>query len=566
MKKAYPGHYVKQFTDLRDLAKTSAEAFGDKDLYTYKRHEENVVVTYNQFYDYVRCLGTAFHKLGFAESTVVMTGENHPAYSVTYIATIAAGGVIVPLDKDIKDDEMPAFISKCRTRAVFFTNAMFDKIVPMFEKLSAVEMFVCIDFDKEERPNDPRFKTFDEIIEVGKAALEEGDTSFDDYEFDMSKLAAIIFTSGTTGTSKGVMLSHYNLVKATLASDSMIAYDDTTSFVSVLPMHHTYEMTCAHLGTINLGASTFFNDGIKYTMRNLSAVKPNAMVFVPLYVETIYKRIFDELEKKGMANKVRALMKMSDGMRKIGIDTRRKLFKPILEALGGRLESIICGGAPLPRKIMEDFESLGITILEGYGITECAPLVSCNTFGWKKFGSVGLPVPGCEVKIDKADGEETGEILVKGPNVMMGYYEDPEATAAVFTEDGWFRTGDIGYIDEDGFIYITGRKKNIILLSNGKNIFPEELEEYLVHCSSVSEVVVIGRKDDKGETKITAVVYPNKENITGESDDEIYAAVKADVDALNKTLPVFKHITDIEIRAEEFEKTTSRKIKRYKVK
>ena len=385
---------------------------------------------------------------------------------------------------------------------------------------------------------------------------------------DMDKMCAIIFTSGTTGTSKGVMLSQRNLVTATLDSNAIIDCHEDDMFVSVLPIHHTYEFTCSQLALPNAGAATMINDSIKNTLRNFSKYKPTALVLVPLYVETIYKRIWSEIDKKGMRKKVRAAMALSDGLLKVGIDVRRKLFKDVHAALGGRLKYIVCGGAPLRPELVKDFDSFGINICEGYGITECSPLVSCNPMGWKKYHSTGLKVNSVEVRIDKVhEDDETGEIVVKGDNVMLGYYKNPKATVEVFTEDGWFKTGDIGYIDEDNFIFITGRKKNVIILSNGKNVFPEELEEYITADSRVAEAVVVGRKNEEGdETSIAALIYPDYAQFEGKTPEEIKAVFDEMIVEVNKKLPAFKHIHEVEIRETEFEKNTSRKILRYKVK
>jgi len=267
-----------------------------------------------------------------------------------------------------------------------------------------------------------------------------------------------------------------------------------------------------------------------------------------------------------MKKKVAFAIKLSNALRKVGIDIRNKIFKDVKDGLGGNIEKIVCGGAPLSKELIKDFDAFGITIYEGYGITECSPLVSVNRPGGIKLGSVGPAVLGTTVKIDKAEGEETGEILVKGDNVMLGYYKNPEATAEVFTEDGWFRTGDLGYMDKDGYIFITGRKKNLIILSNGKNIFPEEIEEHLSHNEIVGESVVIGRKNEQGEIVISAIVYPNPEIAEGKDKDEVYALVKEAVAETNKKLPLFKHIQLFELRDTEFEKTTTKKIKRFLVK
>ena len=308
------------------------------------------------------------------------------------------------------------------------------------------------------------------------------------------------------------------------------------------------------------------NDSIKNVLRNFVKYKPNALMLVPLYVETMYKKIWSEIDKKGMKKKVRTAMKISDALLKVGIDMREKFFSQITGALGGNLKIIVVGGAPMRPEIISDFRSFGIYILEGYGITECSPLVAVNRLGSERPHSVGPAVECCQVRIDKQPGEETGEIVVKGENVMVGYYNNPEATAAVFTDDGWFKTGDIGYMDKDGYIYITGRKKNVIILSNGKNVFPEEIEDHLSDRSDViGESVVLGRPNASGETVITAVIYPNPDFSKDKTKEEVEAAVREAVTEVNKSLPVYKQVRDTELRDTEFEKTTTRKIKRFLV-
>ena len=282
-------------------------------------------------------------------------------------------------------------------------------------------------------------------------------------------------------------------------------------------------------------------------------------------METLYKRIWDNIEKKGMTKKVKTAMKVSNFLRHFGIDLRKKFFGEILSVFGGELKSIVCGGAPLEQRLIDDFDSFGIPILNGYGITECAPLVAVNRIDNRRAGTVGTAVERCEVKVILDEGQDTGEILVKGGNVMLGYFEDPDATAAVFTEDGWFKTGDVGFVDKDGFVHITGRKKNIIILSNGKNIYPEEIEQYLSPITIIKECVVVGRKNAVGEIVITALIYPDEEKTEGMTADEIYTTLKDAVNEINKGLPVFKQIHEVEVRDTEFEKTTTKKIKRYKV-
>ncbi len=551
--------------DLKELVEQGANDYGDIPHYYYKENGTLVPYTRNQIRTAVNEIGTAFDTLGIMGENIAIIGDTHPYYMPTYYAAANGGGAAVPLDKELDDAAIAGFANIAKVAAIVYTES-FNKRMPEIAKLlETAKYFIPLSPDAECMPSND-YIPMSEILERGRNAISEGNRKFLDFTPDREKMAALLFTSGTTGTSKGVMLSHKNLATAANACVDCMSFDPSNIFVSVLPMNHSYETTTEHLGMYLLGCTTYINDSIKNVVRNFNRYKPNALILVPLYVETMHKKIWKEIDKKGIRKKVEFAMKMSNALRKIGIDLRGKLFKDILDAFGGNLKTIVCGGAPLSKKLIEDFDAFGIEILEGFGITECSPLVAVNRTGKRKFGSVGPAVIDCEVKIDKAENETTGEILVKGGNVMLGYLDNPEATAEVFTEDGWFRTGDIGYIDKDGYVYITGRKKNLIILSNGKNIFPEEIEEHLSHNEIIAESVVIGRKNDLGEPVISAVVYPNQELCEGKTKEEIFDMVKAAVESTNKQLPTFKHIQNIEVRETEFEKTTTRKIKRFLVK
>lgn len=555
----------KEAKDLRHLVYSSAELYGDKARFTYKHKRETFTYTYNDLLSDMNALGTGLIKLGLGGKTVAIIGDTHPSYITTYFAVVNGNGTIVPLAKELKDDEIANFLNFTQADAIVYTADIFEeKLASIKESVPDVKYFIGV--YTENKVDDEKFITYDSVIDLGKKALSEGFNDYLDVEIDMEKCCAILMTSGTMGTSKGVMLNQRNLTAATNSSCRTMEFMDcNTRLISVLPVHHTYEMTTGQLAATNKGMTTFINDSIKHFMKNTADVKPTVLVLVPLFVETMVKRIWASIEAKGLTDKVKKAIKISNAARKIGIDLRKKLFKDVLAAFGGELKYIVCGGAVLDDAIIRDLDAFGITVLNGYGITECSPLVSVNTEKKMRKGSIGVPVPGCQVKIDLTDGLDVGEILVKGDNVMMGYLKNPEATAEVFTEDGWFRTGDVGYMDKDGFIFITGRKKNIIILSNGKNIYPEEIETYISHIPLVNECVVVGRRNDIGEVVITALVYPNPEMTEGKDKSEVYALIKAEINEMNKDLPIFKQVREIEIRDEEFEKNTSHKIKRFKV-
>ncbi|MBQ8005486.1 MAG: AMP-binding protein, partial [Clostridia bacterium] len=550
---------------LRHLVKSGAEAFGDKSLYFYIENGKTLEYSYNTLYNETLYIGTGLAKKGLMGKGVAVIGHTHPRYTATYISTVNGGGYIVPIDPELTLQQTAFFMNHAEVEAVFYTEKVKDKIEKIKKDLPQVKLFVAIQPDKDFVPDENNI-TIDELIAIGKSSLDSGYTDYTDYEIDPEKMAAIIFTSGSTGTAKGVMLSTGNLTAAINASCQSTPYDDNNTFVSVLPPHHTYEMTCGHLALMNIGAQVLINDSLKHVMKNFKNFKPNALMLVPLFAETMHKKIWAEIKKKGIEGKLKFAIGFDNVLLGCGIDIRKRLFKEIIDSFGGNLKSIICGGAPLSPQLVKDFYSFGITILEGYGITECAPLVAVNRAGKVRLKSVGQPVQGCTVMIDKTPGEETGEILVKGDNVMMGYYKNPEATAEVFTEDGWFRTGDIGRMDKDGYIYITGRKKNVIILSNGKNVFPEEIEEYLEPIDIILEAVVLARENASGEPTITAICVPNTAMLEGKSEDEIYDMIKSEISEVNKQLPSYKQIHQIELRSEEFERTTSKKIQRFKIK
>ncbi len=555
----------KHVENLRQMAQTNAEIYSDKALYIFKENGETKKTTYHEFWEGICAFGTGLYQYGLNGKNIAVVGDTHPAWTTAFIAAVSTGGVIVPLDRELDGDQMVEFMKIAECCALVYTASMDSKIESIRENLSFLDYLIPVDGSGSGKNILP----FQSVIVKGQEAIEKGDTTFLDHEINMESMCAVLFTSGTSGTSKGVMLSHGNLTAAINASCDAMQYDRDDSLVSVLPIHHTYELTCGQFAASNLGVTSYICDGLRYATRNFKDFKPTLLILVPLFLETVHKRIWEELRRKGMVKKVRAAMALSDSMLKIGIDMRPKMFSQITAAFGGNLKSIVVGGAPIDPKIIRDFYSFGITVLQGYGITECAPLVAVNRAGKVKFNTVGQPVLNCQVKIDpmpeSTNGE--GEILVKGDNVMLGYYKNDEANRAVFTDDGWFRTGDVGTMDKNGYITITGRLKNVIIASNGKNVYPEELEEKLNRVSAVRECVVVGREEASGEVVITAVIVPNYEVLgEGTTDTAVSFILKEAIAQINRTLPPYKHINRFEVRHEDFEKTLSKKIKRFLVK
>ena len=559
----------KKFTDIRDIFRSSAEVFGDKPRYVYRVKGEIVEYTYADFWNDTQALATYIMNSSLNGKRIAIIGETHPMWVVSFVALISCGCVAVPLDKELEMDQIIDFMRIAECDAVIYTECFNSKFTERADEMPFIRKFIAITPETEDF-SCGKVRSMEHCLNSGRARLADNDTSFEDFVIPMDDMCTLLFTSGTTGTSKGVMLSHRNLYTSANACCQCTRYDSKDSIVSVLPIHHTFELTTMHLAASNLGISTFINESIKYATKNFKDFKPTLLVLVPLFLETIHKRIWDTVRKKGMENKVRTAMKVSDALLMTGVDMRSKFFSEITDVFGGRLKSIVVGGAPIDPQIIRDFYSFGITVLQGYGITECSPLVSVNIPGRVNFESVGQVVTDCEVKIEQLEGCDIGEgeILVKGGNVMLGYFNNPEATAEVFTEDGWFKTGDIGRMDKKGYITITGRKKNVIIASNGKNVFPEELEERLAKLPEVKEAVVIGRTDKTtGDIVITALIFPDTE-VVGENftHDDVCGKIKDGITAINKALPSYKHINKFEIRTEEFEKTPSKKIKRFLLK
>ena len=404
-----------------------------------------------------------------------------------------------------------------------------------------------------------------QLEDEGGALFAAGNNAYYDYELDPRRLASIVYTSGTTGKGKGVMLSQANIgLDMTLG---MYNFALTPKSLHVLPPHHTFGSTVNYVGHLAQGVEVYISSGLKHVSDEIREQQPTHLILVPAFLEVMHKKIWDGARKSGKTGLLKTMMAVSNGLRKVGIDVRRKLFKSILEPFGGKLEMIICGGAKLDEEIIRTFDAIGITIMNGYGITECAPLISCNRNLYQKAGSVGLPIFALRVRIDNPDANGEGEICVKGPNVMLGYFNNPEATAEVFDKDGFFHTGDYGRLDEEGWIYITGRKKNLIILSNGKNVYPEELEADIQKIEGVLEVVVYAGESrlNKDKETIVAEIFPDADVLKAKGIQDPQAYFEEQVKKLNAKLPPYKIIKRVKLRDVEFQKNTSRKIVRFTI-
>ena len=560
-----------EMTSLYQLVDLMSEKENKCAFKYFGRNRELIEISYKDFQTQVFSEAAGLIAEGLGQKRIAVIGETSTYWISTYLATIISGGVAVPMDKDLQPEEISAFLAFADIDAVVYGESYHEKFSNMINSHPSVKTFLPIsDTVKQETIGETRIIPLQKLIDLGRDKYETAEIILTPPE-TIDRMAVMLFTSGTTGSSKCVMLSERNVISSCNSAFLSVDFFKEDVTVSVLPIHHTYEL-CITLAELSLGVTICINDSLRHVLKNFAFFKPTALILVPLFVNTMYKKIIDEVRRKGMESNLKTGLKISKFARHFGLNLSKRLFGQITEAFGGNLKKIICGGAPLNPEMVDVFGEFGIQICEGYGITECSPLVAVTPYFAPKRGSVGPAVPSCKVRIDlgphpekNAAGYEEGEICVCGSNVMMGYYKNEEATREVFTSDHFFRTGDIGYMDKDGYIYITGRKKSVIVLENGKNVFPEEIEEHLGKIEEVGECVVVGRKESDGETVyLVAIIYPNdKAFAPGTSIEEMKAVIDARVQEVNKKLVRYKQIRSVEIRDTEFEKTTSKKIKRF---
>ena len=550
---------TKQLKDVRELLKRAAKLYGDRIAYKEIKGKKQIEdYSFMRVEKDVNALGTKLLEMGLKGKHIAIIGENSYRWVISYLSIVAGLGVAVPLDKELTDEDIAKQLIKCDAEVIIFSKTFAASMEKIISNCPNVKTCIVMDSDD----NYKQFIHFDKLITDGRKLLRKGNKKYLELPINNKELCEIVFTSGTTGANKGVMLSNKNIMSVIYASLSHIKATGVS--FSVLPINHTYECSCHILGGMYSGLTICFNDSLKRVSRNMTLFKPNMSIMVPLFLESMYKNIWKEAKKNHLTNYLKYGIKFSNFIRKFGLDKRRKYFKPILENFGGNLDQIVCGGAPLRTEIIKALDDIGLNIVNGYGITECGPLVASNSTSWKRYGSVGRVVPCCQVRIDNPDRKGVGEVQVKGDNVMLGYYNDEESTRFSFTEDGWFKTGDLGYLDRQNFLYICGRVKNLIILPNGKNVYPEEIEDKIVEkLPYVKEVVVYGPKCGEGnEESINALVYIDKEycNINGIINHK--EKLDKDIRIVNRELPAYKRIANVTIKNTEFIKTTTKKIKR----
>ena len=545
--KKYPLYEIEDICNMKELLELVALKFGDKPAFTFDRGNELVSVSYKQLKADVEALGAVLTSMGMRNSKVALIGENSYDWVITYFAVVNSGNIIVPLDRELPEADIKNLCGKAGTDIFVYSEAYADVKAYLSEGATAGMRFIC----KTEYPG---------LLEKGRTLTAEGENPVAAFQIDNNAPMAILFTSGTTGVAKGVVLSHFSITKDALGCYQLV--DVKGRNMLVLPLHHAFGFEAAILTMLLSCSEICINTSLKNVITDLERFKPYNMFMVPLFVEKFYKRIWQAAKKKGKDNLLRKLVKVSDGLLSVGIDKRRLLFKSVLNALGGNLRLIICGGAPIDVRYIQGFRSLGINILNGYGITECSPVVTVTRNHHYCDGSAGLVLSYCDVKIVDPDEDGNGEILVKGDNIMLGYYKDEEATKATFDGE-WFRTGDIGHLNKDGFLFITGRKKNLIVLSSGKNIYPEELEFELMNIPLIGEVVVREDAASKGSmAMLIAEIFPDHEAAEEQGVTDLQTHFDSAIAEFNKTVPPYKHIQRVILREAEFVKTTTKKIKR----
>ncbi len=553
---------VEQLRDVRALVRRAGALFGWRTAYRQLNKKRDIEdYTYRQLENEMDALGTALCDLGLKGKHIAVLGVNCYQWVLSYVSVICGVGVVVPMDKELSADDLTKLIIKSDVSAIILSKEYLKTVEKMLP--SCPELKTCIVMDEAGDPIPEGWYTIPRLVQYGMKLLSQGERCFIDAHIDDQCLSEILFTSGTTGANKGVMLSHHNIM--TVVHSAMCLINPGQISFSVLPINHTYECSCHILGGMYAGITICFNDSLKRVLQNIRRFQPEFTIMVPMFLESIMRQIWNEARKTHMEPHLKYGVWYSNLIRKIGIDARRQFFAPILENLGGNLNQIVCGGAPLSAQLVRQFDDLGIHVVNGYGITECAPLVAANSSHYKRYGSVGHVIPGCKVRIDSPDANGIGEIQVLGDNVMLGYYNDPESTKATFTEDGWFKTGDLGSLDRDGFLYLNGREKNLIILPNGKNICPEEIEEHVAQqLSYVKEVLVYASRSSNGEqNQLCAACYLDDQWMPDEDAETRLACLRSDIHKLNRTLAGYKRIADVCITDSEFEKTTTKKVKRH---
>ena len=555
-----------KFTDLKDMLNQTGEVYGDRPAYIFKTEEKGKfrIITHKEFRENINALGTTLIQMGLKDKRIAVISENRYEWELSYLAVAAGVGVIVPLDKALPDNELESLILRSQVEAIIYSSK-YDTIMNTLREKKNTNLKYFISMDLEE--NTQGIYAEKALVEKGKKLLADGNKTYIDAKIDAEKMGIMLFTSGTTAMSKAVMLSHKNLVTNVMDIIQRFDLTDEDRFLSFLPLHHVFECTVGFLYPISIGGSIAFCEGVKHMAENIKEFEITAMISVPAVFDIIYRKVMKTIEKKGKLANLEKGKKVSQFLLKMKIDLRKQLFKEVHESLGPKLKLVVTGGAALDSETEKGFNDLGFDVEQGYGLTETAPVIAAETPKCRKLGSIGKKFPSVEVKIEDPDEEGVGELMAKGPSIMLGYYENEEATKSALESDGWFHTGDLARIDKDGFIYISGRKKSVIVLNNGKNVFPEEIETLLNKVEGIKETFVFEKKEDDGDVKVCVEIVYDKElikelyNIEGEENIKEFLWDK--VKEVNKLMPKYKYVREMVITEEPLIKTTTLKIKRH---
>ena len=553
------------YNNLKEMLQKTGELYGNRPAYIFKTDEPGKFreITHKEFRDEINSLGTKLIEMGLKDKRIAVISENRYEWAVAYLAVVTGTGIVVPLDKALPDNEIENLIIRSEVEAIIYSSK-YDKIMQEIKEKNntKIKYFISMDLTKEQNG------IFSQkgLINEGKELIEKGNTEFLNAKIDNEKMSIMLFTSGTTAMSKAVMLSHKNICVNLKDITSVIKIDEYDRFLSFLPLHHTFECTVGFLYPVSRGGAIAFCEGIRHIADNIKEYQITAMISVPILFESMYKRVMKSIEKKGKLKTVKKGIKISQFLLKFGIDIRKKLFKEIHDTLGGKVRLFVAGGAALDPEAEKGFNELGFTMYQGYGLTESSPVIAAEDDKFQRLGSIGKAFPSLEVKIDNPNEEGVGELLAKGPSIMLGYYNNEEATKETLDEEGFLHTGDLAKIDKDGYIFISGRKKFVIVLKNGKNIYPEELETLINKIEGIKESFVYGKPEPDGDYKICAkIVYDvdiAKEYYKVSNEEELKEAIWQEVKKVNKTMPAYKYIREIIITNEELIKTTTQKVKR----
>ena len=555
-------------SSFKELLKRVDEKFPNNVAYKYKKdptskEPEYIEKTFHKYVEDVKALSTSLLELGFEKEHIAVIGNNRYEWCVTYMAVTTGNMVIVPIDKALPENEIENLITRSKAKIVFF-DKKYNDVMLKLKNSNNNNVNTLISMDDE---NIEGMEKYSELLKNGYNLIENGSNKYDNVEINPENMSILLFTSGTTSTPKGVMLSQKNICSNLSDFSSWLKIHSDDILLSFLPIHHTFECTITFLYGMYSGATVAFCDGLKYIQKNMQEYKVSILVAVPLVLETMYKKIQKGIKDQGKEELIKKVTKISNFLLKFHIDLRRKFFKQILNNFGGNLRLVLYGAAPMNKETIIAFNNMGIDLVQGYGATETSPVISAETDKEKRPGSVGIVFDDLEVKIDNPNEEGVGEILVRGPSVMKGYYENEEQTKKAFV-DGFYKTGDFGYFDKDEFLYVTGRKKDIIVLRNGKNVYPEEIEILINKIPYVKESLVYQRGQNVTDTMLCAKIVYDEDEIKkayGDMDEETYKEeIWKEVKKINEKLPSFKHIKKIDITTKDFEKTTTQKVKRYK--